>query len=234
MMAMIRIAISPAAYAAIAATLPSNVGVEQNRAPNGDHYVWLEPRFVDRLRALRGPGESYSDVILRLATASSYSTKKPRACVRGGVASGGHAHCKLSLLHSALELWLPAVAHLHRIANCALRDVEKLGGFGLRSFNRQICRLIRAPIAAMCDVCQLCRNHRPLALVQMPPPQERGKEARSCAALPQPHARPFAVCEFDAGALEGGDELLDRIRSAADISIGALEARHGRIRDAGL
>jgi hypothetical protein len=26
----------------------------------------LEPRFVDRLRALRGPGESYSDVILRL------------------------------------------------------------------------------------------------------------------------------------------------------------------------
>jgi hypothetical protein len=28
--------------------------------------VWLEPRVVDRLRYLRGPGESYSDVILRL------------------------------------------------------------------------------------------------------------------------------------------------------------------------
>jgi len=29
----------------------------------------LEPRFVDRLKAMRGPGESYSDVILRLAEA---------------------------------------------------------------------------------------------------------------------------------------------------------------------
>jgi hypothetical protein len=27
----------------------------------------VEPRFVDRLRALRGPSESYSDMILRLA-----------------------------------------------------------------------------------------------------------------------------------------------------------------------
>jgi hypothetical protein len=34
---------------------------------NGERWIWLEPRFVDRLRALRGPGESYSDVILRLA-----------------------------------------------------------------------------------------------------------------------------------------------------------------------
>jgi hypothetical protein len=28
--------------------------------------IWLEPSTVDRLRAMRGPGESYSDVILRL------------------------------------------------------------------------------------------------------------------------------------------------------------------------
>jgi hypothetical protein len=27
---------------------------------------WLDPRVVDRLRALRGRGESYSDVILPL------------------------------------------------------------------------------------------------------------------------------------------------------------------------
>ncbi len=47
--------------------LPSSVGVEQNRAPNGDYFIWLEPQFVDRMRAMRGPGESYSDVILRLA-----------------------------------------------------------------------------------------------------------------------------------------------------------------------
>jgi hypothetical protein len=68
---MIRISIAAAAFEAIAATLPSSVGVEARRAPNGDYFIWLEPRFVDRLRALRGPGETYSDVILRLATAGA-------------------------------------------------------------------------------------------------------------------------------------------------------------------
>ncbi|HZZ21515.1 MAG TPA: hypothetical protein VFE60_02570 [Roseiarcus sp.] len=34
---MIRLAISPAAYAAIASTLPGSVGVEPQRAPNGDY-----------------------------------------------------------------------------------------------------------------------------------------------------------------------------------------------------
>jgi predicted CopG family antitoxin len=28
--------------------------------------IWLEAPIVDRLAAMRGPGESYSDVILRL------------------------------------------------------------------------------------------------------------------------------------------------------------------------
>jgi hypothetical protein len=64
---MIRITTTTAAFEAIAATLPSSVGVEQNRAPNGDYFIRLDPRYVDRLRAMRGPGESYSDVILRLA-----------------------------------------------------------------------------------------------------------------------------------------------------------------------
>jgi hypothetical protein len=68
---MICITISAAAFDAIAATLPSNVGCERIRAPNGDYHIWLEPRLVDRLRAMRGPGESYSDVILRLAMASA-------------------------------------------------------------------------------------------------------------------------------------------------------------------
>jgi hypothetical protein len=67
---MIRITITAAAFEAIAATLPSSVGVEQNRASNGDYFIWLDPRYVDRLRAMRGPGESYSDVILRVAEAS--------------------------------------------------------------------------------------------------------------------------------------------------------------------
>jgi hypothetical protein len=35
----------------------------------GERLIWLERRFVDRLAAMRGPGESYSDVILRIVAA---------------------------------------------------------------------------------------------------------------------------------------------------------------------
>jgi hypothetical protein len=51
----------------IAATLPGNVGFEAELTETGERLIWLEPRVVDKLRALRGPGESYCDVILRLA-----------------------------------------------------------------------------------------------------------------------------------------------------------------------
>jgi hypothetical protein len=67
---MIRIAISAEAYTAIAATLPGNVGIERQRAQNSDVYVWLDPGIVKPAqRRCAAPGESYSDVILRLATA---------------------------------------------------------------------------------------------------------------------------------------------------------------------
>ena len=65
---MIRIAISQAAFEAIAATLPlGNVGYENKIDEQGERYVWLPPNVIARLRAMRGPGESYSDVILRVA-----------------------------------------------------------------------------------------------------------------------------------------------------------------------
>ena len=64
---MIRIAITPAAFQAIVDTLSSKVGVENPRAPNGDVYVWVDPATVAKLKAMRGPGESFSDVITRLA-----------------------------------------------------------------------------------------------------------------------------------------------------------------------
>jgi hypothetical protein len=65
---MIRIAITPAAYAAIAATLAlGTVGVEPERAQDGGVHIWLDPGVLAKLKALRGPGESYSDVILRVA-----------------------------------------------------------------------------------------------------------------------------------------------------------------------
>jgi hypothetical protein len=64
---MIRISITAAAFDAIAATLPGSVLFEREPDDKGERQIWLEPRFVDRLRAMRGPGESYSDVILGLA-----------------------------------------------------------------------------------------------------------------------------------------------------------------------
>jgi len=71
---MIRIAITAEAYAAIAETLPlGSVGVEPEAdqgAPGtdqGQRHIWLDPHVVNKLKYLRGPGESYSDVILRLA-----------------------------------------------------------------------------------------------------------------------------------------------------------------------
>ena len=68
---MIRIAISEAAFEAIAKTLPiGSVGYENATNEKGERLIWLDPGVLARLRALRGPGESYSDVILRLASGS--------------------------------------------------------------------------------------------------------------------------------------------------------------------
>jgi hypothetical protein len=65
---MVRIAISPEAFEAIARTLPlGSVGYENKTNERGGRLIWLERAVVDRLRSLRGPGESFSDVILRLA-----------------------------------------------------------------------------------------------------------------------------------------------------------------------
>ena len=55
---MIRIAISQAAFDAIASTLPlGSVGYEAEVCANGERLIWLAPDMVNRLRALRGPGE---------------------------------------------------------------------------------------------------------------------------------------------------------------------------------
>ena len=65
---MIRIAITQAAFEAIARTLPlGSMSFENKIDQNGERLIWLEPNVVDRLRALRGPGEDWSDVILGLA-----------------------------------------------------------------------------------------------------------------------------------------------------------------------
>jgi hypothetical protein len=64
---MIRIAVTEDAFTALALTLPlGSVGYDREPNEKGERLIWLEPRVVDKLSALRGPGESYSDVILRL------------------------------------------------------------------------------------------------------------------------------------------------------------------------
>ena len=43
--------------------------------PDGLIRIWLDRAVVDRLRALREPGEGYSDVIIRLAAEENGSAE---------------------------------------------------------------------------------------------------------------------------------------------------------------
>jgi hypothetical protein len=64
---MIRIAISPEAFEALAETMPlGSVGYENKTNERGERLIWLDKPIVDRLGAIRRLG--YSDVILRLAS----------------------------------------------------------------------------------------------------------------------------------------------------------------------
>ena len=57
----------PGGFDAIAATLPlCSVGYEPQLNAKGERLIWLEAAVADCLMAMRGPAESYSDVILRL------------------------------------------------------------------------------------------------------------------------------------------------------------------------
>jgi hypothetical protein len=73
---MVRIAITQAAFDAIARTLPfGDVGFENQVDEHGQRIIWLPRAVLDKLRSLRGPGEDYSDVILRIAAESVERTK---------------------------------------------------------------------------------------------------------------------------------------------------------------
>jgi hypothetical protein len=67
---MIRIAITAEAFDAfdgVSSLLPLGmVSFEREPDVNGERLVWLAPNVFNCLRALRDPGESYSDVILKL------------------------------------------------------------------------------------------------------------------------------------------------------------------------
>jgi hypothetical protein len=54
---MIRIAITQAAFDAIASTLPfGSVGYEAEANERGERLIWLVDAMADRLGAMRGPG----------------------------------------------------------------------------------------------------------------------------------------------------------------------------------
>ena len=56
---MIRVAISQAAFDAIAATLPLGSVAYQPAVDEGDlGFIWLEARWLDRLKSYRGPGDT--------------------------------------------------------------------------------------------------------------------------------------------------------------------------------
>ena len=64
---MIGITVTAEAYVAIKATLPADTKTwPTSPGHQGDVIICLDQATVDRLDAMRGPGESYSDVILRL------------------------------------------------------------------------------------------------------------------------------------------------------------------------
>jgi hypothetical protein len=76
---VICIAITDQAFEAIASTPPlGSVGYENEINERGERLIWLDRAVVDRLHSLRGPGERYSDVILRLANETTPTKRAER------------------------------------------------------------------------------------------------------------------------------------------------------------
>jgi hypothetical protein len=63
---MIRVAFTDAAYDVIASTLPKGAARWPMQRDRGQCFIQVEAAVVDRMTVMRRPGESYSEVILRL------------------------------------------------------------------------------------------------------------------------------------------------------------------------
>jgi hypothetical protein len=74
---MIGITISGEAYSAIAAILPAGSTGGPEIAPDHEYLVWLPRAAVKHLRVLRASGETFSEVILRLASRGSLAVIMP-------------------------------------------------------------------------------------------------------------------------------------------------------------
>jgi hypothetical protein len=74
---MVRISITAEGFAALASTIPfGNICFELVLNAKGERLIWIEQVWADKLRAVRGPGESYSDVILRLVAMEAVEGKR--------------------------------------------------------------------------------------------------------------------------------------------------------------
>ena len=67
---MISIPITDEAYEALKARNPWIEQDQTSRGRNGQLRIRVDRTFLDQLLEVRRPGETYSDVIVRLATAS--------------------------------------------------------------------------------------------------------------------------------------------------------------------
>ena len=86
---MVRISITAEAFEAVASTIPfGSISFERELNAEGERLIWIEEVWADKLRGLRGPGESYSDVILKLISISP-SYPQSRSLVTHG---RGRAH----------------------------------------------------------------------------------------------------------------------------------------------
>lgn len=67
---VIRISISQAAFGAVAETRPlGSVASESQTDEKVERLIWLPPDVLAKLKSIRGPGEDWSDAIVRLAEA---------------------------------------------------------------------------------------------------------------------------------------------------------------------
>jgi hypothetical protein len=74
---VVTLSITAEAFKAIAATLPKGSKADARPDGKGGYLITLPRSVIDRLKAMRGPGESYSDVIVRLAKGMRAVQKPP-------------------------------------------------------------------------------------------------------------------------------------------------------------
>jgi hypothetical protein len=80
---MIRLAITAAAFDAVAKSLLfGSVMYEAKATSDGERFIWVEKHAVVQLDLMRGPGESYSDAILRLAEIEAARPRRRRSSPR--------------------------------------------------------------------------------------------------------------------------------------------------------